>query len=515
MVRCIDEALLSEARKRLRPLVIRLSQSKGGVVLEGDLATYGYTDENYSDLISYVQDLAVGLDFDESAEWPLVSLPNGKASDIQWISYKGERYCVLLDASDLHAALFRRQQTANEGHLLDEERQRYAAALEASQQNLNRRVVQLESMRSNQRTLLNGLIHDLGTPLTSILGYVSLLDRQLLQVDAREKALLAIKSGAQYIQTLREDLLALAECEGDDAGTKQADPINLNQLGARIKTLFLPLAGEKNLDFNVSVDVVNENISMSDGFRLERIVMNLVSNAIRYTPKGFVHAYLHANEDYLTIEISDSGVGIAVEDQQALFQPFARPTSSDQQGVGLGLYLVKEFVHAMSGTLELQSKPGEGTLVKVTIPHAQTKPDPVAPGRQFTSTQRKLSNHRIVIIEDNEAVADLLGIVLGDIGFEVKRLIDPARVEGFANDYQPGAFVIDYRLPGRSGLHLCQDLRLAGYEGLIVLCTGERDQSLTVSAKHVGVDWFLTKPFNMEALQHAFLAARDPGTFGL
>lgn len=505
---CVNQALLGEARRRLRPLAIRIHSATAGIVLEGDVETYGYSRNNLHELIAHVHDMAIGLDPEESIEWPMTALPSGKVADVKWIHFTGERYCVLLDVSELHAALFARQQTANEGLLLDEERQRYIQALETSQQDLNRKAIQMDALQHRQKSMLNGLVHDLGTPLTSILGYTALLKRQLLQADIRERALESIQSGAEYIKTLREDLMRLAQGDAATPGATQPTPVDLHLLAAKVQTMFGNQATDKGIDLLISVDSQSRAASTLDSFRLERIVMNLVSNAVRYTSKGYVCVNLASDREGIEIVVSDSGAGIEKEQIDLIFKPFVR-SSKDHSGMGLGLYLVKEFVEALYGTVVLESKVGAGTMVTVKLPDIEKITQSPLDKPLTERPSRTIKNDSVAIVEDNLAVVELLQMTLSEVGLVATRVTDPSTLQAYVEQNDPGAIVIDYRLPGRSGLHLSQNLRLAGYDGLIVLCTGEADPKLEEAAYRIGIDWFLTKPFSIESLQRKFRAARE------
>ncbi|MGY6631004.1 MAG: hybrid sensor histidine kinase/response regulator [Wenzhouxiangella sp.] len=497
---CVKQSLNAELERRLRPLVLRLRSHQRVQRLEGDPMVFGYQESQLSELVEYLTNLRVGLEAAPEIELPLVTLPSGAIADIKWIDQDGRHYVVLLDVSDLHAGLLRRQQTANEIALLNEERQRHIDALESAQETLRLQTMKLSEVQQMQSNMLNGLVHDLGAPLTSILGYLDLLALDALEGTQRQRAFQAIRGSADYISELRAHLLELASDQALNSTRVKPEPVDFTALMARIEDTFAPLAADKQLRLDVSLEGALPDPPLLDRSRLERICFNLVSNAIRYTRQGSVEVRFRLAHRRLELLVRDTGVGIPESDRKRIFQPFGSATLSARLGTGLGLYIVKQFAAAMDGHLSLESAVGQGSTFTITLP--LVSPTPEAPSSDPECANRRyVGNRTIAVVEDNEAVAELMELALTDAGFRPERIREPEQLVSWVCTHRPGGVLLDQHLIGRSGVGYVLELRLSGYNGLIIMSSGDQSTDLAEASRRAGADFFLPKPFSIASLQ--------------
>lgn len=223
-------------------------------------------------------------------------------------------------------------------------------------------------------TFLSSTAHELRTPVTSVLGYALLLQRRLdrgeFTLDRIQKPLHAITDQAQRLERLTSMLLDITRLEHGKL-VLELRPIDLCESIAQV-VQELQLLTEQH---TITVELPSSPIIVSgDDLRIEQAIYNLIQNAIKYSPAGgTITVTAQQDAQQAVITVTDEGVGIPAEDLPYVFDRFYRATNISQgniSGIGLGLYLVKEFVGLHSGTVDIQSVVGQGTTFRVTLPSA-------------------------------------------------------------------------------------------------------------------------------------------------
>jgi PAS domain S-box-containing protein len=238
----------------------------------------------------------------------------------------------------------------------------------ARERGQNEQLRQLDRLKDEFVALVS---HELRTPLTSIRGYLDLvLDGGPGDLNDEQRRFLGVvERNSERLQRLVGDLLFIAQV---DAGrlALELDRVDVAAVGAEAIEAARPAADEKGLELRLAGD--SRAALVGDRARLAQLVDNLVSNAVKFTPAGgHVEVGVHARPEEITIVVSDSGIGISVEEQSRLFERFFRTaaaTSQEIPGTGLGLVISKAIVDAHEGTIELESVEGHGTTFRVTIP---------------------------------------------------------------------------------------------------------------------------------------------------
>ena len=260
----------------------------------------------------------------------------------------------------------------SQGYLLDvsdkKANEEQVDLLLAREREQNEELRELDRLKDEFVALVS---HELRTPLTSIRGYLELvLDDDSGQLtDEQRQFLNVVERNSDRLQRLVGDLLFVAQV---DAGqlSLELDHLDAVEVGAEAVEAARPAADQKGLELRLGGDEQAELIG--DRARLAQLVDNLVSNAIKFTPAGgHVDVAVRSGEGKVTIEVSDSGMGISTVERERLFQRFYRTPSATSQaipGTGLGLAISKAIVDAHEGTIELESTPGRGTTFRITIP---------------------------------------------------------------------------------------------------------------------------------------------------
>lgn len=237
----------------------------------------------------------------------------------------------------------------------------------------------LQDADQDQRRFLGDVAHEIATPVNTIAGYaLGLADQQLDEPRELREASDVIRSELQRLRALLDDLRELIRLDLAQPGPAQR--VELRELLGRLATRFSPAAREHDVAFHVS----GRGVISTDPRLLETVLDNLVSNALRYTPAGGnVRITSHRHRHHTTIEVADTGIGIAPEHHRRIFDRFYRVEGARDRitgGSGIGLALAQRATHALGGHIELQSTLGTGSLFRIVLP---TMP----PGARFDASE--------------------------------------------------------------------------------------------------------------------------------
>lgn len=388
----------------------------------------------------------------------------------------------------------------------------------------NRELQDLDKVKTR---FFSNISHELRTPLTLILGPVEALLSRGGELDGRvHEGLILVHRNALRLLKLINDLLDLMRLE---QGAEILRKRNLS-LGAFLKGI-VDSVKHLGLSKNLKIRVENGNedtVLIADPARMEKVMLNLLTNAIKYTPSsGSVTVRWLSNAKEVRIEVSDTGVGIPPSDLEKIFDRFhqVRGNASNQvQGVGIGLALAKDLVTEHGGRIEVESAMGRGSKFSVVLPRCPELEDlPVEmPGdsdeeepfqKAFRSADRTWRNPvgqaaevlpvlgssgEVVLVADDESdmLHYIVSLLSGD--FRVVQTRSGDQVAGLVAEHEPRIVILDWMMPGRDGLEICRELRanpeLADLK--IMLLTARIDEDSKIQALSAGADDFLTKPFS-------------------
>jgi two-component system, OmpR family, sensor histidine kinase MtrB len=235
----------------------------------------------------------------------------------------------------------------------------------------NDMVGSLERQHDNQLAFLAGIVHDLRNPLSvlKLSGALASPERPAPSPEIAGKALLRVKRQAERLERMLEDLLDSVRIEAGHLELR-CNERDLREIASDVVEMFRDSSPDHTLD----LDLPGAPVKMScDSLRIEQVITNLVSNAIKYSPQGSaVKVSLTHSDGRAVLEVSDTGVGIATADLAHIFEPFRRAGASRHQvpGAGLGLFVVRRIAEAHGGKVEVESSPGVGTTFRVQLPLA-------------------------------------------------------------------------------------------------------------------------------------------------
>lgn len=349
---------------------------------------------------------------------------------------------------------------------------------------------------------MSGLSHELRTPLNAIYGFAQILEKDPRIPLERRNAVTTIRRSSEHLAGLIEGLLDISRIEAGRLELSR-DRINLRLFLHQVASIFEETAREKGIGFEIKTHGALPDWIACDEKRLRQIIINLMSNAIRYTDHGSVVLTLNYRNEVAVIEVADTGCGIPPEDMKRIWRPFERGRSATAAGSGLGLTITRLLVEILGGEIEAESTPGQGSLFRVrmmlpSISHAHVAP---------RDTKRKAASgytgprRTLMVVDDDLNHLSLVDSYLTPIGFSVLQAPNAETALEMLNDITPELFILDIDMPGMDGWELAQRLR-TGFHATtpIVMISGHASDALKPMAQSVLCDAFIAKPYNLDDL---------------
>lgn len=345
-------------------------------------------------------------------------------------------------------------------------------------------------------TFLSDISHDLKTPLSMILGPVSLMKERAKDPESR-KSLEVVYDNAVRLNNMIHRTLELQHIEDLDESLLILSGVNVVEFCKGIFSIFRDNNPQKQFFFHSSSsDIFIE----ADAVKLESVITNLLSNACKYSePGATISCGIFRNDSNVEIAVSDNGLGISEDDQSLVFQRMFRSpaTSKIKEGTGLGLYLIKRYLELMKGSIELYSKEGQGTTFVVTLPisekDAAEMPVDVTVGEQCKP--------RVLLVEDNAQISGFIRSILQE-KFSFQAAENGSSGLAIASSFLPDIMIVDEMMPIMGGLEMVrrmkQNPRLASIP--IIMLTAKSDNRTENESIKTGIDIFMTKPFDPSAL---------------
>src|SRR5216684_3493168 len=346
---------------------------------------------------------------------------------------------------------------------------------------------------------LSTMSHELRTPLNAVMGFSDLLaDKRYGQLNERQQRYVShINTGGKHLLKLIYDILDLSKIEAGRLELSFED-LSVETIFGEVVSALRPLAEKKTHKLSSHAD---PGLSVhADATRFKQVLMNLVGNAIKFTPEGGridLEAQRAGRE--VQVKVCDNGPGIPAEEQKRIFEAFYRLRKSGEgaEGTGLGLAITESLVKLQGGSLGLDSEFGRGSCFYFSLPLAKGVRE--ARPRAPNGARKAAKTPKILIIEDDRMAAHLLEAQLTSSGYEVVSCDQPERALEMAADLQPQAITLDLLMKPTSGweilLQLKHDPRTAGIPVIVVTIV---DQPTTGAA--IGADDYLVKPVDKATL---------------
>lgn len=391
------------------------------------------------------------------------------------------------------------------------------------EEKLKKAYVAAENANKAKTEFLNNMSHDIRTPMNVILGYNHLMKSQLTeskQLDYQKK----IEQSGKLLLAIINNVLDMARIE---SGKIKVDE-NYERVGEvvdEIISTFSSEAEEKEIHLSGSMKVTHRNI-LCDGTKIREIYVNLVSNAMKYTPRGgnvtiTVEELPCEKEGYMKVksEIKDTGIGMSKEYLPTLFEPFSREQNTTTRrigGTGLGMPIVKKMVDLMGGSIEVASELGKGTVFTFTLMHKIADRKFYSQKTEAAETSemgKNLSGKHVLLAEDNDLNAEIAVTVLEETGIVIERVEDGIQCVNRVVQMSPGTYdliLMDIQMPNMDGYKATRCIRRLDdkkkAEIPIIAMTANAFAEDRKKAFDAGMNGHIAKPIDIEKLGAVILS---------
>ena len=361
--------------------------------------------------------------------------------------------------------------------------------------------------------------HELRTPLNAIIGFSEILRDEILGAinDEQKELILDVHTSGNHLLSMINDILDLSKIEAGKMDL-QLETFSVKEAVTEVNTIVNALANRKQIQLSLEL---NQDVWIeADKIKFKQILYNLLSNAVKFTDeRGKITTKFEVSGSALLGSVTDTGVGISAQDRAKLFQPFTQLDASSTRahsGTGLGLALTNRLIQLHGGKIWVDSAIDEGSTFSFTFPlHQQEQQVEVAVPDAFTSETADASGNKrtILVAEDNEQAAQLLGIYLTEAGYQVEYATDGEEAIEKAAEIHPFAITLDILLPKKDGWQVLREMKtkpnLQLIPVIIVSVTEERQLAFGLGA----VD-HLVKPIDKETLLASLQSLKLPSRDG-
>ena len=366
---------------------------------------------------------------------------------------------------------------------------------------------------------LSNMSHDIRTPMNAIVGLTTLMENELDQPEKLAEHLHKLETSGQLLLGIINNILDMSRIESGKT-TLSVEPMHLSQQLDQLSTMIRAQASEKAQTFTVSTHLRHENL-LADPTRLNQVLMNILSNAVKYTPRGghirFEVEELPRNEHYAKYRfvVQDDGIGMSEAYQKTLFDPFTREERSGTnkvQGTGLGMAITKNIVDLMGGSISVESATGKGTRFEVVLEFPiDTEADAVPKAQALPEEPEDVSplcGMNFLCAEDNAINAEILELLLESKGAHCKIYPNGQELVDAFVRVKPGEYdmiLMDVQMPVMDGLEAARRIRSSenplGRVIPILAMTANAFLEDMQKSKEAGMDEHLSKPVDIDALE--------------
>ena len=377
-----------------------------------------------------------------------------------------------------------------------------------------------QAQHANQAktTFLSNMSHDIRTPMNAIIGFATIAASHMERADQVKDCLHKILSSSNHLLGLINDILDMSRIESGKLQIHNQE-CNIPELMHNLVNIIQPQMKAKQMEMFIDTfEVVNEDV-IADPLKLNQIFINLIGNAIKYTPAGGVVSFRitqhtttrHGWGDYVFI-VKDNGIGMSQEFVEHIFEPFEREstaTRSGIQGAGLGMAITKSIIDMMGGEITVESEVGKGSTFTVRIPLQLQDTEKEA------EQIKELEGLRTLVVDDDLNVCDSVSKMLKGIGLRSEWTTSGREAIYRAQSaYEEGdpyhTYIIDWQMPEINGIETARKIRSAvGEDTPIIILTAYDWTDIEAEAKEAGVTAFCAKPLFMSDLKASLLAANN------
>ena len=384
---------------------------------------------------------------------------------------------------------------------------------------------QAEEASQAKTQFLSAMSHDIRTPMNAILGMMSIAQQNVQDPEYVTQCLNKSMRAGRQLLTLINDILDISKIESGKYVLTPAQ-VSLPELMTELQEVLVPQTREKGQQFTCTIGALPYPVVMADSMRLNQIYMNLLSNAMKYTPPGGSiqvelteePAELDKSLTHLVFRVSDNGIGMSPEYQKSMYRSFSRAVSTQvnqTQGSGLGLAIVRQMVDLMHGTITCQSEVGKGTtfVVCLDLPIARQAAGSNVPQE---GDDQDVSGLHILVAEDNEMNWEIIQVLLQEMGITCDRAENGKVCLERIASVPPGtydAIFMDIQMPEMNGMEAAKHIRQLPKEQNrtipIVAMTADAFAEDVQACLDCGMNGHIAKPIDIHKLRLYLLAIKN------
>ncbi len=372
---------------------------------------------------------------------------------------------------------------------------------------------QAEAANQSKSEFLANMSHEIRTPMNGVMSMIDLALDQNPGVLAQDYLLTAKESAGNLLQIIN-DILDISKIEAGKLDVELI-PMSLAKILNSVYASLYPKAQEKGLDLRISLEGDIPAHIYSDPTRIRQCLINLIGNAIKFTEKGYIALILKSPYEnggqWLSLEVSDTGVGITPEQQDRIFQAFSQADSSTTRrygGTGLGLAITRQLAERLGGRLECHSQPGQGSSFTLMIPtHGELDKQDLLDQQQWlvacqhrhAPLNQALTGY-VLVAEDDKANQKVIKAILTQVGLNVDIVGDGCAALSQAQERDYDLILMDIQMPLMDGYEATRRLRATGIEIPIYALTAHAMRGDAEKCIQAGCNGHLTKPINRKVL---------------
>ncbi len=372
--------------------------------------------------------------------------------------------------------------------------------------------IQAEQSNRAKSTFLSNMSHDIRTPMNAIIGYTTLIKKEKNLPEQVIEYLNKIENSNKHLLALINDILDMSRIESGKMEL-EISKSDLIKVMDNLRDLFSTQMVTKSIDYSVTVEKIENNFVMCDVPRLNRVLLNLVSNSFKFTPAGGkinVSLTQTGAEDevgFYELRVKDTGIGMTPEFAAKVFEAYERDRSVNAiQGTGLGMAITKSIVELMGGTIDVKSELGKGTefIVKINFPIAEEIHEKIDGGEEKISAEIDFTKIHLLLVEDNEVNREIASMILTEFGFTLDTAENGKIAVEKISASKPGDFdaiLMDIQMPVMNGYEATKKIRALENKKLakipIIAMTANAFTEDIQAAKDAGMNSHIAKPLDI------------------